>query len=187
MIVMTRKHLQPLALLTGCLLSGAASAQQLCDNTIPSSAPTHRYVVNDDGTVLDTRTSLTWMRCAVGSELNDNDTPDVITDDRCVVSDSQSFSWEDALGFASDLNAAGGFAGMVDWRLPNIKELMLLSERQCVSPAVNATVFPDTDVDTPFWSSTPDILSSSYIVDHRDGSHDIGRRLTGSYRLRLVR
>ena len=187
MTVTTGFSLQPLVLLTGLFMTGVVSAQQLCDTSVPSSAPTHRYVVNDDGTVLDTRTSLVWMRCAVGTELDDNDTPTVITDDRCVVSDTQSFSWEDALIYASDLNAAGGFAGNSDWRLPNIKELMSLTERQCSSPAINAAVFPDTPVDSPFWSSTPDVLSSAYIVDHRDGTHDIGRRLTASHRLRLVR
>ena len=127
------------------------------------------------------------MRCAVGSELDDNDTPNVTTDDRCVVSDTQLFGWADAFSYASDLNAAGGFAGYVDWRLPNVKELLSLVERQCLSPAINAAVFPDTVVETPFWSSTPDNIVSVYLVDFRDGAHDKGRRLTGDYLLRLIR
>ncbi len=184
---MNRVHLKLLVLLTGFILAGTAGAQQLCDGTIPTSAPSHRFVVNDDGTVFDNRTSVTWMRCAVGSELDDNDTPTVISDDQCVASDTELFSWEDALNYASDLNAAGGFAGNTDWRLPNIKELMLLVERQCVSPAVNAAVFPDTAIETPFWSSTPDTLFSTYLINFNDGTQNTGRRLTGDYLLRLVR
>ncbi len=179
--------LQSLALVTGAILAGQVNAQQLCDGTIPSSAPSHRFVVNSDGTVFDARTSLTWMRCAIGSELDDNDTPTVFSDDRCVTADTELFRWEDAFSHASDLNATGGFAGRSDWRLPNIKELMSLVERQCVSPAINASVFPDSVTETQFWSSTPDVIVSAYIIDFRDGTQDKGRRLTATHRLRLVR
>ena len=58
------------------------------------------------------------------------------------------------------LNAAGGFAGYTDWRLPNQKELQSIVERQCVSPSVNAGVFPAT-VNTFYWSASPYAGSST--------------------------
>lgn len=55
------------------------------------------FVDNQDGTVTDNATGLTWMQGDSGKALN----------------------WEDALNYCESLD----YAGQEDWRLPNVKEL----------------------------------------------------------------
>ena len=90
--------------------------------TIPS-----RFSDNGDGTVTDHLTSLIWQK----------------------VPASDPMTWENALGYASDLTLAG--AG--DWRLPNIKELQSLSDATLANPCINTGFFPEIGV-KKYWSST---------------------------------
>jgi len=176
------------ALVASSLLTVSAFAE-ICDERIKSSAPSYRYQINADATVLDLRTNLTWQRCAVGAVLDDNGTSAVYTDDRCVADSATEFGWQDALSFAESLNSGGGFAGATDWRVPNVKELLSLVERQCISPAINSTVFPDTTTIRSFWSSTTHTSADAYVLRFRDGTPrtEGGDRSTGQNALRLVR
>lgn len=178
------------ALVAGSLLTVSASAE-ICDERIKSSAPTYRYQINADATVLDLRTNLIWQRCAVGTVLDDNGTSTVYTDDRCVAdaASETEFGWQDALDFAENLNSDGGFAGAADWRVPNVKELLSLVERQCISPAINSTVFPDTTTNRSFWSSTTHTSADAYVLRFRDGTPrtEGGDRASGQNALRLLR
>ncbi|QEW05735.1 BspA family leucine-rich repeat surface protein [Nitrincola iocasae] len=114
-----------------------------------------RYVINDDGTVMDRVTELIWQRCSIGQ---------VWTGDTCEGS---------AIGFtlteARELNEQG-------WRLPNVSELRTLvycsntdqygmSENftSCsssifdyTSPAINTDVFPNIPTSSEYWTSSPD-------------------------------
>lgn len=171
------------------LLAGVSAQAQTCDTTIRATAPHSRYAVNADATVTDLRTGLVWQRCPAGATLHDNGTADVYADDRCEFEAEQTYLWQAALQFAADLNLGGGFAGFSDWRVPNVKELFSLVERQCQLPAINSTVFPLPRVTSTlsFWSSSPGL-----VVDFVAGAilqealREVDR-VDGAYRLWLVR
>lgn len=126
------------------LLPLFCQAEQVCaPDKIPASTPIAQFVVNNDGTVTDNRTGLTWKRCAEGLTLNGAN---------CTGSVS-NFHWQNALQWAQSLNNSGGFAGKSDWRIPNVKELASIIENQCNYPAINLSLFPDTPA-TRFWTSS---------------------------------
>jgi hypothetical protein len=98
----------------------------------------HRFqVVGLD--VADTRTGLTWRRCAEGMSLYG----DVCTGVPFVM------SWFDALAWANAVASASGVA----WRMPNAKELESLVETTR-KPPIDLKAFPDF-VPTNYWTSTP--------------------------------
>lgn len=129
--------LPPLLLLLAYTPLGTA---QTCSSNITADAPDSRYILNTNGTALDKKTGLLWMRCALGQ---------FWTGDTCIGL-PQSSSWQQALQSAENKV----FAGQSDWRLPNIKELQSLLESSCYSPAINLTVFPNASSDL-YWSSSP--------------------------------
>ncbi|MEM1262646.1 MAG: DUF1566 domain-containing protein [Pseudomonadota bacterium] len=163
---MTRSTLVGLTLMAISVYSYASE----CNDAVHATAPASRFAVAADGTVIDSVTGLQWQRCAVGFSFDDNGTPTVSSDDRCLPTESPSrLSWAQALGAADSLNSDGGSAGFTDWRVPGIKELASIVEWQCLRPAVNSSTFPATEP-TRFWSSTPAAtISSALGIDFDDG------------------
>lgn len=117
-----------------------AVQSQICHSYWPkASTPISRFTNNTDGTVTDSVTGLTWKRCSEG-----------LIGALCESGLPTTYTWQEAL----KVGAASSFAGKNDWRLPNIKELATIVERQCTMPAINQIVFPATPT-MSFWSSTP--------------------------------
>jgi len=136
--------MQRILLVMALLVGGSALAEQQCDTkSYPLSTPTERFTDNGDGTVTDTRSGMTWMRCALGQRWDGS---------HCS-GKPQPLTWKGAQEAASALNAAGGYAHHTDWRMPHIPELAMIVERQCANPRVNLTLFPDTPA-TYFWTAT---------------------------------
>jgi Protein of unknown function (DUF1566) len=83
-----------------------------------------------------------WRRCAEGQTW-DGDT--------CTGS-MQRLTWAQAHQLAMDLVAAGQ-----PWRLPNAKELLLMSDDQRSDPAIDLSIFPGepTGLVPFFWSGSP--------------------------------
>ena len=157
-----------------CLLIHAqVSVAQTCNPHIIANAPYSRYTVNADGTVVDKKTALTWMRCALGQTW----------DNGACTGFAQPYTWQSALQSAE----SAVFAGLNDWRLPNQKELQSLVESRCYDPAINLTVFPNVTGDY-FWSSSPVAGDSNYawLVDFNHGS-DRWHSKVSTYYVRLVR
>lgn len=46
--------------------SPLALATAICDDTMPRTSPTARFIDRGNGTVTDRSTGLTWMRCQLG-------------------------------------------------------------------------------------------------------------------------
>jgi hypothetical protein len=133
-------------LLVAALAFGVAEclAEQRCDTSkYPLSAPTARFTDNGDGTVTDTASGMMWMRCALGQSW----------DGGTCVGDAQSFAWTEAEGAAQAVNKSGE-QFFSDWRVPGLRDLALIAERECQDPRINLTVFPNTAA-TFFWTSTP--------------------------------
>lgn len=160
------------------MLCATGAAHSACsDTSIASNTPDVRYTVNDDGTVTDKLTHLIWMTCVIG-----------LSGEDCKSGAEITFNWKSALQNQVLMNADGGFAGHIDWRLPNRKELASLIDNQCVSPAINETIFPNQSPSVSLWTATPDPNDDarSWSVNFRYG--DIKRdRRTERKLIRLVR
>ncbi len=119
------------------------SAQVCSRDTIKATTPTDKFIINTDGTVNDVSTGLMWMRCTVGQ---------THTKDNGCAGTGKNLTWQDAL---KDAMNKGKYLGYDNWRLPNIKELATIVERQCYNPSINLDVFPETPI-TSYYSNTPD-------------------------------
>lgn len=135
------------------------SRQATCTNpNVLSTTPTQDFTVNADGTVIHNTTGLMWKRCLEGQTWSDNGTPDNALDDSCSGKVS-TFNWQDALLSVQAGNDDGGFAGYVDWRMPDRNELQSIIE-SCRRDATNPAIFLSRSVSSvPFfnavWSSSP--------------------------------
>ncbi len=155
------------------------------------TTPETLFTDNGNGTLIDTRTGLMWLRCPLGQTW---------TGTACD-GEPDYRSWQEAL------QAADGaiFAGFGDWRLPNIKELASIVEQHCRLPAQNASLFParpdelvtvqPEDKDEPripeaylFWTASPFALNANYawVIDFRNGVDTIKTK-GSAQRVRLVR
>lgn len=130
-----------------------------------ASDPT-RFVV-DGASVADTRTGLVWQRCAAGTSLDDNGTPQNHSDDYCVATPAAAMDWQAALASS----AGDTTAGHDDWRLPNVKELETLALETCAYPALDQTAFPPMGgASRTYWSATPAAdHGQAWIVDFATG------------------
>ena len=120
------------------LMSSLVSHAQTC---IPASAftPTSQFTDHGD-TVSDNKTGLMWKKCTEGQAWG----LVVATNTYGCIGDPTKHKWKAALDLAKNTNNSGGFAGYVDWRVPNMSELMSIVEYQCVGPALNLAIFPNS-------------------------------------------
>lgn len=118
-------------------------AIEYCSELSFITTPNSQFIDNGDGTVTDTKTNLIWQKC-----------PDGQSGTRCEIGTPQTYTWQNALQRAYNLNNSSGFANSVDWRVPNIKELLSIVEHGCNNPSINREFFPAVPTAT-FWSSTP--------------------------------
>jgi hypothetical protein len=143
-----------------------------CTATVPATTPDSRFSNNDDGTVTDIRTGLVWKRCSEGQAW----------DGTTCAGTASTYTWQTAL----QAGAASAYAGKSDWRLPNIKELDSIVERQCYSPAINSTIFPNTPASV-FWSGSPYAGSYYAWLVHFYYGYDSYDYRSDSFYVRLVR
>jgi len=156
--------------------STVALAQTCQTTTIPATTPTSRFTVHGNGTVTDTKTGLMWKQCSEGLSGAD-----------CSVGGAGAYTWQGALQQAQTVNVGSGFAGYTDWRVPNVKELRSITERQCYAPSINTTIFPNT-VSSLYWSSSPvaDFSNGAWLVYFYYGT-DGWHYKDSNYYVRLVR
>lgn len=134
-----------------------STAAQKCNMAVPST--TSHLQDNKNGTISDAKTSLMWKKCTEGQNWN--------TKNNTCDNSYRAFIWQMSLQRAIDVNngLAGENLGKRDWRVPNIKELTSITERQCWNPSINLSIFPVTTRYSSstyyawvFWSSSPSLL-----------------------------
>ena len=135
----------------------ANAAEQVCDlSPHPASTPSARFTDHGDGTVTDNGPAqLMWMRCAVGQRW---------VQSRCEGQASRH-SFAQAQAQAQALNDSGEYF-FNDWRVPSLRELAMVSERQCSRPRINTQIFPSTPA-TTFWTSSASARQpqQAYVLD----------------------
>lgn len=94
----------------------------------------NRFRDNGDGTVLDFATGLMWVKDPV-------------------VAPGAPFNAQVVWNAAIDNCLALDFAGHTDWRLPNLKELLSSVDYSENNPAIDGTVFPNTEW-AAYWTSS---------------------------------
>ncbi len=153
---------------------GQAMAQTCKTTSSASSAkPTADFVDNGDGTVTHKKTGLMWKRCSEGQTWNGTTCTGFLT----------AYTWKLAL----QRGAHASFAGHTDWRVPTVKDLRSIVEKQCTNPAINAVIFPTT-ASKWYWSASQSAVNATYawLIAFNDGDESVGRK-NGSYYVRLVR
>jgi hypothetical protein len=170
--------------------SGAAQAQACFNAQVAPTTPTADFDVRADGTAIHLPTGLMWMRCSLGQVWNGT---------TCTGSILSLPVWGNALQTIRSINAgtsdadgdgAPGFAGQTDWRMPNIKELVSITEACRRGPALNNVVFPNAPAGSNHWSSsTPHAIASvAWYWDSQAGLVSFTSKESTAFRVvRLVR
>jgi hypothetical protein len=118
-------------------------------------SPVPRFTDNNNGTVTDNLTGLTWLKDTFCLDLGDQGWA----------------TWEQALAAANNLqNGACGLSdGSVpgNWRLPNVRELLSLidfGEAKPALPAGHPFIYSDASfgLQTQYWSSTTNAADPYY-------------------------
>jgi hypothetical protein len=168
-----------------------AAAQQVCDTTAhPLSSPSARFEDHGDGTVTDRVAGLTWMRCSAGQAwlASRAEAAGAAGVHGTCSGTPQPLDWAAAQSLAQRVNRSGDYF-FNDWRIPQLRELATLAERQCVNPRINLVIFPNTPADR-FWTVTPrpgeGSASEVYALDFGPAGIDLQPK-AAVHLLRLVR
>ncbi|MGL0931105.1 DUF1566 domain-containing protein [Vibrio vulnificus] len=184
-----------------------ACQAQYANNTAPKPAGTPakavvidgRYRDNGNGTITDSKTNLTWMRCSLGQQWTGTTCAGV----------AMEMNWNDALRTAMSFS----YAGHSDWRVPTVDELDTLvycskgrkpsarpngklvsdTDGLCLGeyyqrPTINIRAFPNMPANS-YWSSSPnaDYSSNAWGVYFGNGLVDYGYKYDYGLHVRLVR
>lgn len=155
--------------------AGGAMAQQSCLTSMTETAPVANFTDNTDGTIVDDTTGITWMKCAIGQTYS--------SDGNDCTGDPTPLTWQEALQTAHGFT----FNNLNGWRVPNMKELATLTERSCVRPSINETIFPNNPSDD-FWTSTPSVTTpdSAWVIAFFNSSNSLKTKSSSVF-LRLMR
>ena len=157
-----------------CMLSFHVLAQQ-CDNSRGAMIDPGRFDVNDDGTVTDIETGLTWQRCAMGQQWNGS----------TCEGEAKLFTWDDAIHSAGPVNHKQG--NSKNWRMPKLNELAGIVDIRCKAPRIDLSLFPNT-LSQPFWTTNnaPGTQAEAYTLSF--GAEGVSRTpKSEKHFVRLVR
>lgn len=147
---------------------------------LPIAASAQPYVISANGSeVTDQKTGLIWRRCIEGMVWDSTTCVNATTTCTNVSAVTPStFTHQEALQCA---------ATQTGWRLPNIKELSSIADKNRTTPAIDPTFFPATPASL-FWSASPYVGSPflAWRVDFLNGSVDVNIR-SDPLPVRLVR
>jgi len=133
------------------------------------------YLLHGNGTVSDAKTGLMWKQCSEG-----------LSGASCRSGKLGWYTWASALQQAKVANRAG-FSGYSDWRLPTIKELQSILEKQRpTKPKIDTDAFPRSAT-AWYWSASPRLGNRAYVWSVFFGGYTLASPKTEAYCVRLVR
>ncbi|WP_445767758.1 Lcl C-terminal domain-containing protein [Rheinheimera sp.] len=143
----------------------SCAAYECNESSIEATTKPQNFILdNVKGTVTDLRFGLMWDMCSFGQEYNSELM-------QCDGDPASVNSWSEAILTQDEMNSSSA-KGFDDWRLPNIKELQSIVERQCSQPAIRLSIFKGT-ANGVYWSNTPDNTvnpeMNGRIIDFSDG------------------
>ena len=140
------KHFHKVLISTLLLQSATATAQVCFRDITPQVMSTANFDFSISAEAKDTLSELIWARCVVGQTW----------DGTSCIGAPKKLTWQEALQAAAQYALDTG----ENWRLPDIKELNTVIDRQCVTPPINLTIFPNTPAsqENGLWSSTPYVV-----------------------------
>lgn len=129
------------------------------DSFSPTSSPAYP----NDFISKDRVTGLIWKSCSEGQ-----------TGQTCAGGTLQSINLDTSISSCESLNVANssqGFAGLKNWRLPTMKELLTLNDASKSSLTINTTAFPNS-ANFAYWSITiyPTNLGFGWYLDLSTGN-----------------
>jgi Protein of unknown function (DUF1566) len=135
-------------------------AQQVCNPAIPQFS-SQNFEDLGDGTVVDKRAKLIWMRCALGQSWKNGS----------CIGNPEKFNWENAKQAVQKVNQDPQYF-YNDWRLPLLKEIAMIVDIRCKNPGINLSAFPNT-APAPFWTSSSKLVDGpelkAYAMDFGSG------------------
>ena len=171
-----------IALLSPFATVNAAGICQTGSIAMPASTPSSQFstVVGNDDVIIDKKTNLMWQRCTYGFGYNASTSS---CDDLQILSSATWMTALDEVKLENDTNSYG----YSDWRLPSVKELASIIERQCVGLAINNVTFPNTSA-SMYWTNTH-VLGSTSIRTVNFGGGVVGNSTSPDnvLKFRLVR
>ncbi|MBU3620739.1 DUF1566 domain-containing protein [Polynucleobacter sp. CS-Odin-A6] len=135
-------------------------AQQVCNQPTPQFSSQY-FEDQEDGTVVDKRAKLIWMRCALGQSWKNG----------ICVGNPEKLNWENAKQAVQKVNQDPQYF-YNDWRLPSLKEIAMIVDLRCKNPRINLSAFPDT-APSAFWTSSSKLVDGpelkAYAMDFGSG------------------
>ncbi|MBN2574403.1 MAG: DUF1566 domain-containing protein [Deltaproteobacteria bacterium] len=88
-----------------------------------------------------------------------------------VLDNKTGLTWQRSPGSTTYTRSQAGLQCSSGWRLPSVTELATIVDVSQQSPAIDASAFPSTPYDLPFWSATMAVPDSTtaWVVDFTNG------------------
>ncbi len=126
-----------------------------------------RFTDLGNGIIKDNLTNLFWQKCSAGQ-----------SGANCATGSAGTYTWANAKAYCAGLSLEGK-----TWRLPEITELLTLTDLSRTNPAINTGFFPATAADW-YWSNTvvAGDPSDSWDVDFYYGYSYLSQTVTSRVR-----
>lgn len=158
--------------LAPALFTSPAKAQE-CQTEASPAQDKSRFDINENGTVTDIESGLTWSRCVAGQTW----------DGKTCTGEARLLSWSEAQQYPQQLHDQRNDSAA--WRLPKLNELAGIVDMNCDDPRIDLSLFPNTAGDAFWTSNTKKYTEQVYVLSFgRQGVSSVDK--TEKHYVRLV-